>query len=171
MFERIVNSKIYRIIDQIVKIVWLNILVLITTVLGLFFFTFGPSLIAGTYVVKLIYQNYEGPITKIYFKAFKEFFLKSMFIFLIYSLVIFILCFNIYYFMFQMEKEFNWLIFISFMISFVALGISIISLIQSLLLSSCFKKSTILDLIKTGVKLTAAFTVRGILLILVLLLI
>lgn len=163
MFEKIVNSKIYNIVDRIVRVFWVNILMIGTIVLGLFFFTFGPAVLAGTYVIKLIYQKYEGPILPLYIKAFKRFYKKGTSIFLIYSLVIFVLAFNIFFFIKQMEEVFTWLSFISFMIMFIAFGIAVISMFHTLLLSTCFPSSKNIDLIKSGIKLTFAFILRGIL--------
>lgn len=163
MFEKIVNSKIYNIVDLIIKVIWVNLLMLITSVLGLFIFTGGTSILAGTYVIKLIYQKYEGPVLSIYFKAFKRFYKKSAVIFLIYSIAIGLLLFNVQFFIFQMEEQFTWFSFIYFMLSLIIGYMLFVSMFHSLLLSSTFGVSSIKDLIFNGVKLSFAFTGRGLL--------
>ena len=75
-------------VDKIVRILWVNLLVLITIVLGLFLFSFGAAIMSGTYVIKLISQKYEGPILPVFLKAFKKFYKKSTVISLIYLVFI-----------------------------------------------------------------------------------
>ncbi len=162
-FEKFVNSKLYYVIDLIVRIVWLNIITLITIALGLFFFSFGPALLAGVYVAKLILNKYEGSILKVYFKAFKRFFKKGTIIFLIYALLISIFSFNIYFFLNRMNQEFFWVDLICFLITFLLLLISIPGLIHSLLIFSCFENNSIKSLIIDGLKLSMAFILNGIL--------
>lgn len=169
MFEKIVNSKIYHIIDLVVKILWLNILVLFTTILGLFFLSFGPALMAMTYTIKLINQKYEGSIWRVYYKAFKKFYKKTTLIFLIYSIILIVLTFNVYYFINMMEDRFSWFYYIAFIITFLVYIISISSSIHSMLLSTCYPNSKISDLFNSGFKLTFALTLRSLIFILILL--
>jgi len=162
-FEKFVNSKFYAIIELIVKIVWLNLLTLFTTILGLVLFTFGPALLSGVYCAKLIINKYEGPISKVYFKAFKRFFKKGTPIFLIYSIFIALFSFNIYFFIEKMNQEFLWIDLILFLITLLLLIIAIPGLIHSLLIYSCFEKNSIKSLLIDGFKLSMAFILNGIL--------
>ncbi|MGI6781329.1 MAG: DUF624 domain-containing protein [Acholeplasmataceae bacterium] len=162
-FEKFLNSKFYAVIEMIVKIVWLNIITLITSVLGLFLFTFGPALLSGVYVAKLIINKYEGPILKVYFKAFKRFYKKGTLIFLIYSGLLILFSFNVYFFLEKMNQNFLWFDLIAFLITILLLMLTIPGLIHSLLIFSCFEKNSIKSLIIDGFKLSMAFILNGIL--------
>lgn len=167
-FEKFVNSKFYYIIDLIVRIIWLNIITLITILLGLVLFSFGPAILSGVYVAKLISNKYEGPILKVYLKAFKRFYKKSTVLFLIYAILIFLFSFNIYFFINKMNQEFHWFDLIFFLITLLLLMISIPGLIHSLLIFSCFENNSIRSLILDGFKLSMAFILNGILFLIVL---
>lgn len=161
MFEKIVNSKAYEVINKIVNIFWLNILMLATTILGLFFFTFGAALMAGTYVIKLLSEKYEGPILPVYIKAFKKFYKKSTLISLIYIVFLLLIAYNIYFFIELITVDFSWFGYISFIVMLLAFIIGFIAMIHSLLISTCFPKSANFTIIKSGIKLTFAFTLKG----------
>ncbi len=167
-FEKFVNSKFYYIIDLIVRIIWLNIIILLTTLLGLVLFSFGPALISGVYVAKLISKKYEGSIFKVYLKAFKRFYKKGTILFLIYGVLIFLFSFNIYFFINKMNQEFLWFDLAFFLITLLLLLIAIPGLVHSLLIFSCFEKNSIWSLILDGFKLSMAFILRGILFLIVL---
>ncbi len=167
-FEKFVNSKFYYITDLIVRIIWLNIIILITTVLGLVIFSFGPALLSGVYVSKLIINKYEGSIFKVYIKAFKRFYGKGTILFLIYSLLISLFSFNIYFFINKMNEEFYWYDLVFFLITFLLLLIAVPGLIHSLLIFSCFENNSIRSLILYGFKLSKAFILKGIFFLIVL---
>ena len=60
-----------------------------------------------------------------------------------------------------MENNFDWLIFFTFFIMLIAFVVSVISMMHSLLLSTCFPKSSVGTLLKSGFKLTFAFFIKG----------
>ncbi|NLN50312.1 MAG: DUF624 domain-containing protein [Acholeplasmataceae bacterium] len=170
MFEKIINSKIYNVIDKIVKVFWVNILTFLATVLGLVFFSFGPAILAGTYTVKLIYQKYEGPVFPVFYNAFKRFYKRGTIIFLIFVILLFVLGFNNYYFFTKLEKQFDWYSFIMLIVMFFFFSISLVSLFHSLLLATCFSQTNIFELIKNGIKLTFAFILRSLVFLILLML-
>lgn len=167
MFEKIVNSKAYEIVDKIVAIVWINILMLVTMIMGLFVFTFGTSIMAGTYVIKLRSQKYEGPILPVYIKAFKKFYIKTTAVSLVNFVVMLIIGFNIYFFIEIMENDFTWFSYFSFILMFIVFIINLITMIHAMLLSTCFPSSSVGTLLSSGLKLTFAFIFRSILMLIV----
>lgn len=159
-FEKFVNSKFYHIIDLIVRIIWVNIITLLTIILGV-----GPAILSGVYVMKLILNKYEGPILKVYLKTFKRFYKKSIPIFLIYAVFMTLFVYNIYFFIFKMNEDFMWFDLFSFLITFLLLIISIPGFIHSLLIYSCYENNSIKSLIIDGLKLSMAFILNGLLFI------
>ncbi len=163
-FEKFINSKFYYVSNLILRVIWLNVIMLVTTVIGLFFFTFGPTLLAGVYTTKLIFQKYEGSVFQAFFKAFKKYYKKATLIFILYSLFIGLLGFNIYYFLIKMNDIFYWFDFFSFMISLILFIFSFSAMIHSLLIYSCYEDNKLKDYILDGYKLSFAFIVRNLLL-------
>lgn len=161
-FEKFVNSKFYNIVDLIIRVIWVNILTLLFSLIGLFFFSFGPAILSGVYVVKLIYQKYDGPIFPLYYKTFKRFYNKATIIFLIYTIFVLVLSFNIVYFLNQMDSAFSWFDFICFMLMIIGFLITVPALFHSLLVFSCYENSRIKDLLVDGYKLSFAFILRGV---------
>lgn len=164
-FKKFVNSKFYYILDQIVRVIWLNLITLFFIVAGLVLFSFGPAILSGVYVVKLMINKYEGPILPVYFKAFKRFYKKGILISLIYLVFLFLLSFNIYYYIFKMEDVFLWFDFISFIITILVLIISFPALFHSLLIYSCYEDNSLKSILIDGFKLSVAFILRGIIFI------
>jgi len=162
-FERFTNSKFYHVLDQIVRVVWLNLLSLIFIGIGLFFFSFAPALLAGVYVIKLLLHKYEGSIFKVFFQTFKKFYKKATMIFMIYSVLIGLFMFNLFFFLEKLSVEVVWYDLILFLLTLLLLILSVPALIHSLLLYSCYEGNSIRSLIIDGFKLSAAFIIRGLL--------
>lgn len=165
MFERLVNSKFYSFLDQLAKVVWINLLTLFFLVIGLVLFTGGPALLAGIYSTKLLINKYEGPIFPVFMKAFKEFYKKATLLFIVYFIFITLLIFNIYFFFNSLEVEFSFMALISFVITLLLIIITVPAMFHSLLTYSCYKENGFKSLLVDGFKLSIAFIVRGLILI------
>jgi len=163
MFEKIVHSKVYWFIDHILKILFINFLMLISLILGLVIFSIGPTILAGVYTTKLVYQKYEGSIWTVYFTAFKRFYKKSTLISFIYVIVGLVLAYNINYFYNGVENDFTWYSFVFLILTIMFFSFISISYINTLLIYSCFDQSDYKDLFKNGMKLTLAFMIRSVL--------
>lgn len=160
-FERFTNSKFYHVLDQMVRVVWLNLLSMISIIIGIFFFGFAPALLAGVYVIKLMFRKYEGSIFKIFYQTFKRFYKKATIIFMIYSILIGLFAFNLYFFLEKMSLEVVWYDLGLFLITLFLLILAVPASIHSLLIYSCYENNSIKSLIIDGFKLSAAFIVRG----------
>lgn len=167
-FEKFVNSKFYKIVDYIVKVVMLNTISVLFVILGLVFFTLGPVILAGVYSIKLMLSKYEGSIFRVFITAFKRFYVKATQISAFYLVLIIIVTFNIFFFINQMEKAFDWFSFISFMIMLLVIIFAIPAYIHSLLIYSCYEDSTFQELIFDGFKLSFAYVFRGLLFMVIL---
>lgn len=166
-FEKFVNSKFYYILDQIVRVLWLNVLTLFFSLIGLVLFGFGPAILAGVYVVKLMINKYEGPITRVFFKAFKRFYKKATIIFVLFAIFIGLFSFNLYYYITKMNQSFLWFDFILFLVNFLLLILAFPAMVHSLLIYSCYESNSIRSLIIDGFKLSIAFIVRGLIFVVI----
>ncbi|MDF2698704.1 MAG: hypothetical protein K0Q49_260 [Haloplasmataceae bacterium] len=93
-FESFINGKVYEAFNWIFKMLLINLLWLITTVLGLGIFTFMPATIALFILVKSVINNEEVPIIKTFFKIVKKEYIKSQKIFLVLLIIGSIIYFN-----------------------------------------------------------------------------
>lgn len=88
------DSKFMRVMNKFADIMFVNILTLICCIPVI---TIGPALTAMHYVLLKLYRNEDGRLTKSFFKSFKENFLQSLVLGLIYLLIAIILFIDLVY--------------------------------------------------------------------------
>jgi len=161
-FERYTNSKLYHYVDQFFRVIITNLLAVVTIVFGLFFFGIGAAIIASTYLTKLIFEKYEGPVIGVFYNAVKRNLKTSIKITLLFTVILAILIFNTMFFFNSLELEFTWLGFIGFILMSLATFVSFNAYIHTLLLSTCYEQSKVFVLVKNGYVLTFGFFLRSI---------
>lgn len=96
--ENSYSIKLFRLFDCIFKIMKINILFLIVSVSGLFIFSFYPSLTAIIAVSEsLLEGDWDKPIIRPFFNAFKEKYWRSQIIGLSLTVILSILITDIYF--------------------------------------------------------------------------
>jgi len=160
-FEKYTNSKFYYIVDQIFRIFLINVLTLITLIIGLGIFGLGPAIIASTLTTKMIYEKHEGPIAKVYFQIVKKYFVKSLAITLFFLVLIGIFIFNIVFFFNSLEVEYTLLGLIGIFLMTILLFLSVSSYVHALMMLAFYQENPIFKLIKNGFILTAGFIIRS----------
>lgn len=161
-FERYTNSKLYHYVDQFFRVIITNLLAVVTIVFGLFFFGIGAAIIASTYLTKLIFEKYEGPVIGVFYNAVKRNLKTSIKITLLFTVILAILIFNTMFFFNSLELEFTWLGFIGFILMGLSTFVSFNAYIHTLLLSTCYEQSKVFVLVKNGYVLTFGFFLRSI---------
>lgn len=149
-YEKYTNSKFYHVIDIIFKVLVVNLLSIITWIIGLFVFTFGPSLISLVKILKMIFTGDERPVYKLYFYNFKKYFNKGLNLNLFYFLILGILSFNIYFFYIKILQNKVFLNYFVFMLSIAIFFITLIAFFESSMLLSININLEFIKLIKYG---------------------
>lgn len=160
-YEKYVNSKFYHIADLLLKFVLLNILMIITTVVGLGIIGLPLALLSGVLTSKIILQKGSNGVIKIYINILKKIFKKSFKSIIMFSLLLIILGYNLVFFYSGLEP-FSWYYLFSFMIMFILFLFTVIAYMHSLILVNLYNLS-FKSLAKHSYLLTIGFSVRGIL--------
>ena len=69
--KKYVNSKFYHFTDFLFKFIMLNILMIITSILGLIIIGLPISILTGVLTLRMIYKKGASGVFKIYFKTLK----------------------------------------------------------------------------------------------------
>lgn len=131
-FEKIVNSQFSAFMNYLYKILVINILFLITSFIGLIFFTIAPATIASMVCLKGVAEKKEFPIFRSFLQIFKTEYKKSMGFFVYYILVYSILAFAFYYYL---HTEDSIIYTIGLLVSGGLIIINLLSLIHFILIS------------------------------------
>lgn len=160
-YEKYTNSKFYHFTDALFKFLLLNVLMLLTTVVGLFVVGLPVALLAGVITIRMIFKKGASGIFTLYFKNVKYVFKRSLKTIVTYTILLFILGFNVFFFYSGLEP-FNWYNFLSFILMLLIFGATLISYMHALMLSSVYDIG-IKSIIRHSYLLTIGFSMRGIL--------
>ncbi|WP_025724515.1 DUF624 domain-containing protein [Acholeplasma granularum] len=160
-FERYVNSKFYHFTDFLFKLLLINVLMIFTSILGLFIIGLPIALLAGILTIRTVLKKGSPGVFKLYFKYVKYVFNRSIVTIILFILLLSLLGFNTYFFYSGLEP-FSWYYFLSFMLMILLFMMSLVSFIHALMLSSVYEL-TIKSLFKHSYLLTIGFSVRGLL--------
>lgn len=158
-FEKYVNSRFYTFADAFYKFLVINLLMLITIVLGLGVFGLPVAIFSGVMTMKLISRPTVDSTFKFYFKTVKKCIRKLWKPMLVFTLLILVLGFNSIYFWLLLDEQFQMFHLISFMIMFFLFVLTLVSYIHGVILSVLYDL-TIVSLIKNSYLLTIAFIIR-----------
>ena len=158
-YEKYVNSKFYHFTDFLFKFIMLNILMIITSILGLIIIGLPISILTGVLTLRMIYKKGASGVFKIYFKTLKYVLKRSIRAIIVFVILLAILAFNITFFYTGLEP-FNWYYFFSFMVMLLMFIITIVSFIHGLMLSSIYDLS-LKSLFKHSYLLSFGLSVRG----------
>lgn len=129
-FEKLFNSKFYAFFEMAYRLLVVNLLFILCSVLGLVVFSTIPALIASITVVKSISHDSSFPLVKTYFNIFKKQLKANMLLSLVFLFAGAILLFNTYFFYLGMQEYQALINEIIFNLSLVLDGIFIVSFIN-----------------------------------------
>lgn len=133
-FERYVNSKLYQYTDLLFKMIWLNLLMILTTVLGILVFGLPIALSSGILTMRGILKKPSMNVFHTYFQIIKSKWMTTLKTGLVYELFLCVLGFNMMFFYVNLDP-FNWFNFVAFMLTtFIALS-TIVAFYHGLILS------------------------------------
>lgn len=161
IFEKYINSKLYIIVDTFLKLTIVNLLFLITTILGVGIFTFMPSLIAVVLIVKNFNTNHTFNIIKVYFNCFIKNYLKAQKLFVLYLIMFVIVSFNCYYFYLGIEQIGTLFYVGSFILMVVLLFCLIISFMHSTLIFVTYQELSVMRIIKNSFVFVPGFFIKN----------
>ena len=168
--ERLVNSKVYRIVELVFNLIILNIITLILFVIGLGVFSIMPTIVALIIVLRSLKGYRSFSIFGLYYKAFKANYLKVLKLSLFYTFVGALFAFNTYFFYLMFV---DWQGFINEIVYYLWLIIDLIfiaSFINACFIYVYFPNLNNKKIIKYSFSLLMAIPVKVLLLIAVLVL-
>lgn len=129
-YEKIANSKVFRFLEYLYKLIILNMVTFLTIVLTLGL-TLMPALTAMFVIIKGMKEQEEFPIVSTYFRAYANVFKKMIVIEILFFAFFALYSFNIYYF-YEMVQEYQGLYNeIAYYVCLIILVIFIIAFINS----------------------------------------
>ena len=165
-FERYVNSKLYQYTDLLFKMIWLNLLMILTTVLGLVVFGLPIALSSGILTMRGILKKPSMNVFQTYFQVLKTKWNTTLKTGLIYELFLFVLGFNMTFFYTNLEP-FNWFNFIALMLTTFLWLITIVAFYHGLILTMLYPVK-FKAIFKHSYLLTVGFVIRSFMAILIL---
>lgn len=91
--------------EFVYKLIVLNLLLILTTVLGLVIFSMMPALIALVIVLKSLKHDRAFPLVSTYFRAFKAIYVKSLKLSIFYTVVGCVFVFNTMFFYLALQES------------------------------------------------------------------
>lgn len=164
-FERYINSKLYQYTDLLFKMIWLNLLMILTTLLGFVVIGFPIALSSGILTMRGILKKPSMNVFQTYFQVLKSKWKTSLKTGLIYELFLFVLGFNMVFFYTNLDP-FNWFNFIALMMTTFLWLFTIVAFYHGLILSMIYP-AKMRALFKHSYLLTIGFVLRSLLAILV----
>ncbi|MCU0104269.1 DUF624 domain-containing protein [Acholeplasma vituli] len=168
-FERYVNSKLYQYTDLLFKMIWLNLLMILTTVVGLGVFGLPIALSSGILTMRGILKKPSMNVFQTYFQVIKTKWKTALKTGLIYELLLFVLGFNMTFFYTNLDP-FNWFNFIALMITTFMWLITIVAFYHGLILTMLYPVR-FKGIFKHSYLLTVGFVLRSFIAILILFLV
>jgi len=162
-YEKYTNSTFYHFTDALFKFLLLNVLMLLTTIMGLFIIGLPVALLAGVITIRMIFRKGASGIFILYFRNIKYVFKRSLKTIITFSILLFVLGFNVFFFYSGLEP-FNWYNFLSFIFMLLTFGLTFISYMHALMLSSVYDIN-IKSIVRHSYLLSMGFSIRGILFI------
>lgn len=163
-FEKYINSKFYSVIEYIYRFVTLNLAFIALSILGFGIFSIFPAFITLTYFIKKIIEKKNFNVGE-FIQIFKENYLKSEVMFLIYLLIGLVFSFNTYYFISAVLELNNILNIIGLVLAILLDVFFLMSVIQSILIIIYFPDSKIKEIIKCSFIFTMDYFPKNILLL------
>jgi|SRR5690554_2071349 len=114
------SDKLYIFFNILTYIVFANLLMFVTSIFGLVFFTLMPALVALYIMINSLYFKSEYPILKTFFLIFRKEYVRSQKLFMILLIVGFLIGFDIYYFYTRIDGH---VINLVFMLVFILLAV------------------------------------------------
>lgn len=158
-YEKYVNSKFYHFSDGLLKVIFVNLLMIATTLLGLVVVGLPVAIVTGVLTLKLVLNKGAIGTFNVYLTILKKILKKSLKTILIYEIILIVLLFNIFYFYSGLEP-FSWYYFFCFMIMLLLFGATLIAFMHGLMISSLYDVN-IKSLLKHSYLLTIGFSFRG----------
>lgn len=147
-FERFFNSKFFKIMELLYRLLLTNLVGLLGIIIGLGLFSLMSSIVSMIIIVKSINSNTDFSIMKVFFKSFKENYKRIIVLSLFYYLFIAIAVFNAFYF-YSAFIEFGGLFFeVGFNISLVVVLLVLAAFINAAFIYVYFPNLSNLKIVK-----------------------
>lgn len=169
-YEKFVNSWFYKLMEKIYQLIILNLLTILTIVLGLGVFTFLPSLVSLVTVIKSYKNDASFPLFKGYFLAFKKCYKDAEILFLPFLGLLFLFTFNAYYFYCWLLESPTLFFNIAYYVTLIIDIIVLLGLINSAFVCSYFPYLTIGKKFKYSFKILPAISWKALIMLALLIL-
>lgn len=157
-YEKFVNSWFYKLMEKVYQLILLNLLTVLTIVLGLGVFTLLPSLVSLVTVIKSYKNDASFPLVKGYFLTFKTCYKDAELLFLPFLGLLFLFTFNAYYFYCWLFESPTLFFSIAYYVSLIADGIVLVGFINSAFICSYFPYLTFGKKFKYAFKILPAIS-------------
>ncbi|MGD9604766.1 MAG: DUF624 domain-containing protein [Bacilli bacterium] len=167
-FEKLFNSKFYMFFEWLYRMIIINLLFILCSVLGLIVFSIVPSFIAMITIIKSLSTETSFPIVRPFFRIFLKHFKQNIVLSLVFLVLTLMFLFNTYFF-FLAWQEYQALINeIIFNFTLVLDGILIVSFINALFIRVYFPNLNTLKTLKYAIILLRAMPMQFLLVFLLL---
>jgi len=130
-FDKFVNSRIFSFFELVYRLIILNLVTVLTIILGLGIFTFMPALVALVIVVRSLKHDTDFPILRAFIISFKANYWRVFKLSWFYLLIGVILIFNTYFFYSSVIEYQQVLNLIIFYMTLILDGIFILAFINA----------------------------------------
>lgn len=96
--DNFTNTKIYSFFESVYRLIVLNLLTVLTAVLGLGIFSFMPALVALIILVRSLSHDTDFPLITTYWKALKKNYFRVLKLSFFYFIIGLLFLFNTYFF-------------------------------------------------------------------------
>lgn len=167
-YEKFINSWFYKTMEKIYQLIMLNLLTILTIILGLGVFTLLPALVSLVTVIKSYKKDVQFSLFKGYFIAFKRCYKDAELLSLPFFGLIFLFTFNTYYFYCWLVEIPNIFFNIAYYLMLIIDLIVFISFINSAFVVAYFPYLSFWKKFKYSFRLLLAITWKAILMFIIL---
>lgn len=131
-FEKLYNSKFYMFFEWIYRLILVNLLFILCSLLGLVIFSIIPAFIAMTTIIKSYSSDTNFPIVKTFWHIFIKHFKQNGYLSLVFLFLFLIFIFNTYFFFLGWQEYQALINEIIFNFTLVLDGIMIVAFINAI---------------------------------------
>lgn len=157
-YEKFINSWFYKLMEKIYQLIILNLLTVLTIVLGLGIFTLLPSLVSLVTVLKSYKNDASFPIFKGYFLTFKKCYKDAELLSLPFFGLLFLFTFNAYYFYCWLLESPTFFFSIAYYVTLIVDIVVLLGFINSAFICSYFPYLTFGKKLKYSFKILPAIS-------------